>query len=92
MKTHIAGAFIGLLWIAAVLAYAVAADQAPQAEPSLGDLIKPLPAPSPEETLKSMRVPPGFRVELVAAEPDVVDPIAIAFDQNGRMFVAEDID
>lgn len=91
MKTRVPHGSISLFWVAAVLAHAVAARQ-PEPEPSLRDLIKPLPAPSPEETLKSMRVPPGFRVELVAAEPDVVDPIAIAFDQNGRMFVAEDID
>ena len=31
----------------------------------------------------------GFRVELVACEPDVVDPVAMAFDEDGRLFVAE---
>jgi putative membrane-bound dehydrogenase-like protein len=92
VKTRAPIASIGLFWGAAVLFHAVAAAQEPQAEPSLRDLIKPLPAPSPEEAVKSIRVPPGFRVELVAAEPDVVDPVAIAFDENGRMFVAEDID
>ena len=44
---------------------------------------------SPEEALKSFRLEPGLRVELVAAEPTVVDPVALAFDENGRMFVAE---
>jgi putative membrane-bound dehydrogenase-like protein len=46
----------------------------------------PLP---PEEALKSFRVPDGFRVELVAAEPQVVSPVAIAFDEDGRLYVAE---
>src|SRR5262245_2634256 len=31
----------------------------------------------------------GFAVELVAAEPDVVAPVAMAFDERGRLFVAE---
>jgi putative membrane-bound dehydrogenase-like protein len=39
-----------------------------------------------------MRLPPGLRIELVAAEPDVLDPVAIAFDENGRLFVAEMLD
>ena len=34
-------------------------------------------------------MPPGFRIELVAAEPDVVDPVAISFDESGRLFVVE---
>jgi putative membrane-bound dehydrogenase-like protein len=44
---------------------------------------------SPKEELATIRVPRGFRVELVACEPNVVDPVAIAFDENGRLFVAE---
>ena len=44
---------------------------------------------TPEEALKSFRLEPGLRVELVAAEPTVVAPVALAFDEFGRMFVAE---
>src|SRR4051794_8890684 len=44
---------------------------------------------SPREELATFRVPKGFRVELVAREPDVVDPVAMAFDEDGRLFVAE---
>jgi putative membrane-bound dehydrogenase-like protein len=51
--------------------------------------LDPLP---PAEALKAFRIEKGFRVELVACEPDVVDPIALAFDEDGRLFVAEDID
>ncbi len=42
-----------------------------------------------EEILASFRVPDGFRVELVASEPDVVDPVAMAFDEGGRLYVVE---
>jgi putative membrane-bound dehydrogenase-like protein len=44
---------------------------------------------SPREELATFSVPKGFRVELVACEPDVVDPVAMAFDEDGRLFVAE---
>jgi putative membrane-bound dehydrogenase-like protein len=44
---------------------------------------------TPEEALKSIRMPKGFRVSLFAAEPDVRQPIAIATDERGRLWVAE---
>ena len=43
----------------------------------------------PAEALGTFQVPDGFRIETVAAEPLVRDPIAIAFDEDGRMFVVE---
>ncbi len=50
----------------------------------------PAPAPlSPEEELKTFRLPPGFRIELVASEPMIESPVAISFDDQGRMFVVE---
>ncbi len=47
------------------------------------------PPRSPAESLACLQIEPGFEVELVAAEPIVRDPVAIAFDHRGRMFVAE---
>lgn len=47
------------------------------------------PVLSPEEGLESLVVPPGFRVELVAAEPLVQDAVAMDFDADGRIYVAE---
>ncbi|MFN6140441.1 MAG: PVC-type heme-binding CxxCH protein [Planctomycetota bacterium] len=41
------------------------------------------------QTLEQMHVPEGFSVELVAAEPDVHQPIAFAFDPKGRLWVLE---
>jgi len=43
----------------------------------------------PGESLKSFHVIPGFRIELVAAEPLVRDPVDMAFDADGRLYVAE---
>jgi len=50
----------------------------------------PVPSPlSPADALKSFETAPGLKVELVAAEPLVASPCAIAFDTQGRLFVAE---
>jgi putative membrane-bound dehydrogenase-like protein len=50
---------------------------------------KPVRPHTPQEELKTFRLPKGFRIELVASEPNIVDPVAIAFDEDGRLFVAE---
>jgi putative membrane-bound dehydrogenase-like protein len=42
---------------------------------------------SPEESRKHIQVPVDFNLELFAAEPDVVHPIALSWDERGRMFV-----
>ncbi|HKQ38253.1 MAG TPA: dehydrogenase, partial [Verrucomicrobiae bacterium] len=39
--------------------------------------------------LSTFQLRNGFRLELVASEPLVSDPIALAFDEDGRLFVAE---
>jgi putative membrane-bound dehydrogenase-like protein len=39
-----------------------------------------------------MTVPEGFRVELVAGEPDLVNPVAMAFDERGRIWVTESLE
>jgi putative membrane-bound dehydrogenase-like protein len=44
---------------------------------------------SPDEERATFQVPPGFRLELVASEPHVVDPVAMAFDERGRIWLCE---
>ncbi len=44
---------------------------------------------APADALKTFRVAPGFRLELVAAEPLVEAPVALAFDTQGRIWVCE---
>lgn len=50
------------------------------------------PAVAPKDAVGTWRVKPGFRIELAASEPQVRDPIAVCFDERGRMFVCEMID
>jgi putative membrane-bound dehydrogenase-like protein len=49
----------------------------------------PGPALSPAEAIKKMKVPEGFSVEVVAAEPDLINPVAMTFDERGRVWVTE---
>ena len=44
---------------------------------------------APQEAAKAMSGPPGFSVKLLAAEPEVRQPIAMCFDDRGRLWVAE---
>lgn len=50
------------------------------------------PAVEPWDAVSKWRVKSGFRMQLAASEPQVRDPIAICFDERGRMFVCEMID
>ena len=43
----------------------------------------------PEQSAAMMQISHGFRIELVAAEPLVADPVGIAIDEQGRLFVSE---
>jgi mono/diheme cytochrome c family protein/glucose/arabinose dehydrogenase len=44
---------------------------------------------SPEESRQRMYLPKGYRIELVASEPMIHEPVAIAWDGNGKMYVAQ---
>ena len=48
-----------------------------------------IPPVEPEHVLETFRVKQGFRIELVAHEPMVIDPIQMAFDEHGRLYVVE---
>jgi len=51
---------------------------------------QPVKSPlSPEESLKAFRLTSDLKIEIVAAEPEVVSPVSIAFDEEGRLWVVE---
>src|SRR4051812_1517328 len=43
----------------------------------------------PADAVKTFKLRPGFRIELVASEPLIRSPVAMDFDENGRLFVVE---
>lgn len=47
---------------------------------------------SPEDSMKAMKVQGDFHVELFASEPEVMSPVDMAFDENGKLYVAEMLD
>ncbi len=49
----------------------------------------PGPPYSPAEALESFEIHPDFQIELFAAEPDLMDPVALDFGPDGRIWVAE---
>src|SRR5687768_13649430 len=49
----------------------------------------PSPERSPEEELETFQVEPGLKLQLVAAEPMVQDPVVCTFDEDGRLWVVE---
>ncbi len=80
---------VATLGVAALLlpAFLRAAEEFPQpydSETEVG-----AGAMKPEEVVRTMKLPPGFKANVFAAEPDVQNPIAMAWDAKGRLWVAE---
>jgi putative membrane-bound dehydrogenase-like protein len=62
----------------------------PAASKNAGGTLAPHSPPlSPEESAKKWHVRDGYRIELVAAEPVVLDPVAFDWDEQGRLWVIE---
>ncbi len=47
------------------------------------------PALSPEDARRKFTLPPGFEIRLFASEPEVVNPVAMSWDERGRLWVVE---
>ncbi len=77
----------------AILLYTCKVTQYPVQRDATGRILvnpHPDPAPmSPQESLKHMYLPKGYHLQLVASEPMVSEPVAIVWDGNGVMYVAE---
>jgi putative heme-binding domain-containing protein len=51
--------------------------------------VRPTDPLTPEEQQKTFKLPPGFTVQLVAAEPELRKPMNMAFDGAGRLWITE---
>ncbi|MGC1274226.1 MAG: PVC-type heme-binding CxxCH protein, partial [Planctomycetaceae bacterium] len=79
---------LSALVVLSIIAPAVAADDfIPRRQDK-----PPGPPKSPAEAIAAMTVPEGFSVELVAAEPDVLNPVAMTIDERGRFWICESIE
>ena len=79
---------LGVVLTAAALIYGF---QAPKAQwpPPVQKIGAEAPALSVQDALKSFYLPPGYHLEVVAAEPMVSDPIVMDQDPDGRLYVVE---
>jgi putative membrane-bound dehydrogenase-like protein len=60
---------------------------------TMGEPIRKMQKPlEPAESMKHMHLPEGFEIQLYAAEPDIARPIAMAWDERGRLWIAESVD
>jgi putative membrane-bound dehydrogenase-like protein len=81
------------LVLAVLLSQSFLPARAAQSEPEVDSKDLPRVRPTePAQALQTFQVKRGFRIELVAAEPLVRSPIALSFDENGRLFVVEMVD
>jgi putative membrane-bound dehydrogenase-like protein len=78
--------FLPLAVVAIILPLAIGDDKKPAEPFAEFPRTKPM---EPADSAKAFDVRPGFRVELVASEPLIRSPVAMDFDENGRLFVAE---
>jgi mono/diheme cytochrome c family protein/glucose/arabinose dehydrogenase len=76
------------LLVAAIVAVGAAQVSRPW-PPGLQQVAEESPPLPPEEALKRFYMPPGYRVELVASEPLILDPVMIDWDGEGRLWAVE---
>ena len=105
MRKRLCSVCVGALTLGVFcFAAAPAAHAEPNHDKPLGDAA-PVPRPgiapdkavfqppikmlSPEKSKQHFHVPEGYKLELVISEPHIKEPVAIVFDGNGRMYVAE---
>lgn len=82
-STNASYSFLFCLWLSTGQAFVVAEDR------NFADELPRTPSRSPEAGLKSIETVAGYRVDLIAAEPLVTDPVAMSFDADGRLYVVE---
>jgi putative heme-binding domain-containing protein len=65
---------------------------ADEPKPAPVENVSSLPHRTPEEERRALHVPPGFEIQLVAAEPEIQKPLNIAFDDRGRLWVTDTVE
>src|SRR5262245_6852632 len=82
-------AALAAIVVAAGTVATAAIQEARQWPPSVARVSDGSPVLSPADELKAILMPPGYRLELVASEPLVQDPVVVDWDADGRLWVVE---
>jgi mono/diheme cytochrome c family protein/glucose/arabinose dehydrogenase len=90
-RRRLTGVWLALVGVVSLASWSLFAQTAGEADNSAADFAPkpPIQALTPEEQAKTFVMPPGYRMELVTAEPDVITPAVVEWDGDGRMYVAE---
>ncbi len=83
--------FLGNLFALSILTVGIFPSYADEEIPR-GQSQPPGPPLSPADAIAKMTVPDGFTVELVAGEPDIVNPVAMTIDERGRFWITESLE
>jgi glucose/arabinose dehydrogenase len=86
LPTTAAAALLGTLLVSCDSPQSTVSELPPYERPEGSETV---PVLGPEEALASFRLPPGYRIELVAVEPMVREPVRMQFDGEGRLWVVE---
>ncbi len=88
LRFHPFACFAFHSWVALGLSPSFLHSQEPSKK-SFADELPRTPANEPREAMATIQVKDGYELELAAAEPLVRDPVAMSFDENGRLYVVE---
>lgn len=80
---------VSLSLLALLLAPLFVSAEDQSIDPPAEIMNKPSPVLSPQEAIKTFQIEEGFEIQLVASEPLVEDPVCMAWDEDGRLWVAE---
>src|SRR5437870_4865287 len=83
----VAGGCVGLALLACPASHAARSEQDPA-----GEFVATTPPRTPAEEQRCFHLPPGFAIELVASEPDIIKPINLSFDDRGRIWVTQSVE
>jgi mono/diheme cytochrome c family protein/glucose/arabinose dehydrogenase len=92
MKPNTSRAFLVAVGVAVAMATVSAFQTSMPNRPWPPD-VQPMPPESaplpPEAALKTFYMPPGYRIELIASEPLIQEPVALDWDLQGRLWAVE---
>ncbi len=79
-------------WFALACCRSVAADEGPAPPDPYAALVAQTDPLPPAEQQTKFHLPPGFEIQLVAAEPEIHKPINLAFDAAGNLYATESVE